>query len=246
MDSGFYAACTALVARTQALDSIANNLANANTTGFRAERNQFKSILATASSTGSSPLNLAVNNYAVMGGTHLNLQSGSLNTTGNDLDLAINGSGFFTVQTAAGQMYTRAGNFRLSSTGQLVTQAGDAVLGENGPINVSGGKAYVCSDGTVSVDGAVVDRIKVVDFSDTSQLAAAGKSYYSAPEGSATVAADATVKQGVLEDSNVDPVSSAVELINVQRQAEMMQRALSFFNNDLNKTATEDLPRVNS
>ena len=245
MDSGFYAAVTALASKTQALDSVANNLANVNTSGFRAEHTQFKSVLAKATATGSSPLNLAVNSYGVMGGTRLDLRAGTLQKTGNDMDLAINGSGFFAVKTAAGEMYTRSGNFRVSSTGLMVTQDGDPVVGANGgTINVAGGKVYVGPDGTVSVNGAMVDRLKLVDFTDSSQLSSAGKTLYSAQAGAATQPSTATVEQGVLEDSNVNPVDSAVELINVQRQAEMMQRAMSFFSNDLNKTATEDLPRV--
>jgi flagellar basal-body rod protein FlgF/flagellar basal-body rod protein FlgG len=246
MDSGFYAACTALVSKTQALEAVANNLANVNTTGFRAQRNQFSSVLANASVTGSSPLNLAVNNYGVLGGTRLDLTQGSLQKTGNDLDVALDGSGFFTVQTAAGLMYTRNGNFQVAANGQLVTPAGDPVMGEKGAINVSGGKVLIGSDGTLSVNGAMAGRLKVVDFASTTQLASVGNTYYSAPEGSEIPAKQLSIQQGVIEASNVNPVSSAVELINVQRQAEMMERALSFFNSDLDKTATEDLPRVNS
>lgn len=246
MDSGFYAACTALISKTQALDSIANNLANVNTSGFKSERNQFSGILANASATGSSPLNLAVNNYGVLGGTRLDLSEGSLQKTGNDLDFAIDGSGFFAVQTASGRMYTRSGNFQVSAKGQLVTSEGDPVLGEKGVINVSGGKVHVGADGTISVNGAVAGRLKIVDFPATTQITGMGKTYYSAPASSETDAPKSSIQQGVIEASNVNPVSSAVDLINVQRQAEMMERALTFFNSDLDKTATEDLPRVSS
>lgn len=246
MDSGFYAICTALVTKTQALDAVANNLANVNTNGFRAEHSQFKSILADARAGGQSALNQAVNSYGVMGSTRLDLQSGSLEKTGNDLDFAVNGAGFFAVQTPAGEMYTRAGNFTVSSKGQLVTQAGDPVLGESGPINVSGGQVHVGPDGTLSVAGAVVGKLKVVNFAADTDLSPKGKSYYSAPTGSSTVSVDATIEQGVLEDSNANPIGSAVELINVQRQAEMLERTMTFFSNDLDKTAAEDLPRVSS
>lgn len=246
MDSGFYAACTALMSKTQALESVANNLANVSTSGFRSERNQFSSVLANASVTGSSPLNLAVNNYGVLGGTRLDQSEGSLEKTGNDLDFAIDGPGFFAVQTSTGRMYTRDGNFQIAANGQLVTPEGDPVLGEKGVINVSGGQVQVGPDGTISVNGAVAGRLKVVDFPSSTPLASMGKTYYSAPQDSEIEAKHASVQQGVIEGSNVNAVSSAVELINVQRQAEMMERALSFFNSDLDKTATEDLPRVNS
>jgi flagellar basal-body rod protein FlgF len=245
MDSGFYAACTALMSKTQAMESVANNLANVNTSGFRAQRNQFSSVLADASVTGSSPLNLAVNNYGVLGGTRLDLSQGSLETTGNDLDFAIDGPGFFAVQTAAGRKYTRSGNFQVAANGQLITAGGDPVLGEKGAINVSGGKVHLGSDGTISVNGAVVGQLKIVDFPSSTQLEAMGKTYYSAPAGSEIGAKQVSVQQGVIEASNVNPVTSAVDLINIQRQSEMMGRALSFFNTDLDKTATEDLPRVN-
>jgi flagellar basal-body rod protein FlgF/flagellar basal-body rod protein FlgG len=246
MDSGFYAACTALMSKTQALDSVANNLANVNTSGFKSERNQFSSALANASATGASPLNLAVNNYGVLGGTRLDLSEGSLQKTGNDLDFAIDGSGFFAVQTASGRMYTRSGNFQIASNGQLVTPEGDPVLGDKGVINVSGGKVQVGPDGTISVNGAVAGQLKIVDFPSTTQITSMGKTYYSAPASAEIAASKSSVQQGVIEASNVNPVSSAVELINVQRQAEMMERALSFFNSDLDKTATEDLPRLSS
>jgi flagellar basal-body rod protein FlgF/flagellar basal-body rod protein FlgG len=246
MDSGFYAACTALMSKTQALESVANNLANANTAGFRSQQNQFSSVLANASLSGSSPLNLAVNNYGVLGSTHLDLSQGNLEKTGNDLDVAIDGTGFFKVQTANGQMYTRSGNFQVNANGQLITPGGDPVLGDKGPINVSGGKVDIGPDGTISVNGAIAGKLKIVDFPATTQMASMGKTYYSAPEASEIEPTHTSVQQGAVEASNVNPVTSAVELINVQRQAEMMERALSLFNSDLDKTATEDLPRVTS
>src|ERR1700761_3645591 len=136
MDSGYYAACTALLSRTQALDTIANNLANAGTVGFRAERNVFSSVLAAAGSAPGSALNQAINNYGILSGTTLDLSQGALQKTGNDLDLAIEGLGFFVVQTANGPMYTRNGSFQVSSKGQLVTAAGDAVMGDKGVISL--------------------------------------------------------------------------------------------------------------
>ena len=135
MDSGHYAACTALVARTQALDTIANNLANASTVGFRAERNVFSSVLANAGGAAQSPFSQAVNRYGILSGTTIDQNQGALEKTGNELDLGIEGSGYFVVQTADGPMYTRNGAFQVSSHGQLVTASGDAVMGDRGVIN---------------------------------------------------------------------------------------------------------------
>jgi flagellar basal-body rod protein FlgF len=244
MDSGYYAACTALLSRTQALDTIANNLANTGTVGFRAERNIFSSVLAAAGSASGSPLNQAINNYGILSGTTLDLSQGALQKTGNDLDLAIQGSGFFVVQTANGPMYTRNGSFQVSSKGQLVTATGDAVMGDKGVISLLPGPVSISADGTISSNGAVAGSLKIVEFPPSTQLTSVGSTYYSAPANTAAAAANSSVQQGVLESSNVNPVSSMVELITAQRSAEMMQRALSMFNSEIDKTASQDLPRI--
>jgi flagellar basal-body rod protein FlgF/flagellar basal-body rod protein FlgG len=244
MDSGYYAACTALMSRTEALDTIANNLANANTTGYRAQKNQFSSVLAAAENAPGSAVNQAINNYGILSGTTLDQTQGALQKTGNDLDLAIQGPGYFVVQTANGPMYTRNGSFQVSSKGQLITSAGDPVMGDKGPISVPPGTVSISPDGTISSNGAVAGNLKLVQFAAGTQLTSAGETYYTAPAKSETAATDSTVKQGMLESSNVNPVSSMVELITAQRSAEMMQRALSLYNSEMDKTATQELPKV--
>jgi flagellar basal-body rod protein FlgF len=245
MDSGFYAACTALMARSQALDTVANNLANTSTPGYRAHHDLFSSVLATASTGTLSPMNQAVNNYGVLGGNQLDLSQGNLERTGNNLDLGIDGKGFFVVQTAAGEMYTRNGNFHVSAKGQLVTAEGDAVIGQKGPIPIVGGQVSVSADGTISVGDAVAGSIKVVEFPAGTRLESVGKNYYSAPANSGVPSPQSRIQQGTLEASNVNPVSSAVELVAVQRYAELMQRALSMFQTDMNSVA-QDLARVSA
>jgi flagellar basal-body rod protein FlgF/flagellar basal-body rod protein FlgG len=245
MDSGFYAACTALMARSQTLDQVANNLANVSTPGYRARRDSFSSMLATKSGASLSGLNQAVNDYSVLGGGQLDLSQGSLERTGNDLDLAIQGSGFFAIQTAGGPMFTRDGNFHVSPTGTLATSAGDSVLGTDGhPISIVGAPVSISPDGTISVNGALAGQLKIVDFPAGTPLESVGKNYYSAPEKSAVPAAQASIQQGMLESSNVNPVSSSIELITVQRYAELMQKALTMFHMEMNQVATQDLPRV--
>jgi len=244
MDSGFYAACTALMARSQALDLVANNLANVSTPGFRAQHDVFRSLLASSSIYPMSNLNRAVNNYSVLGESHFDLAQGSLEKTGNDLDLAIQGSGFFAVKTAGGPVYTRNGNFHVSPKGKLVTSQGDEVMGVTGSIDVVGGPVSISPDGTISVNGAVAGQLKVVDFPSGTPLESVGSTYYSAPPKSEVAATNASVQQGSLEASNVNPVSSAVELITMQRYAEFMQRALTMFHTDMNQTAAQDLPRI--
>ena len=247
MDSGYYAACTALVARSQALDTIANNIANASTVGFRAERNLFSSVLAGMAGSSTAPLSPVINNYGILSGTMSDLSQGTLEKTGNDLDLAIEGKGYFTVQTANGTMYTRNGSFQLSSKGQVVTASGDPVLGDKGPITLPAeGKISISTDGTISADGAVIGKMKVTEFPLGTELANAGNSLYSAPPNAKPLAAptESSVRQGVLENSNVNAVSSMIQMIEAQRNSEMMQKALSMFNSEIDKTASQDLPKV--
>jgi len=244
MESGYYAACTALVARTQALDTIANNLANASTVGFRAEHNVFSSILAAAGDQAQSPLNQAINRFGVLSGTTLDQSQGALQKTGNELDLGIEGPGYFVVQTADGPMYTRNGAFQVSSHGQLVTASGDAVMGDHGVITIPPGPVSISADGTVSSNGAVAGKLRVVEFPAGTDLESAGNTYYSAPPKSATASANSSVRQGMLESSNVNPIEGMVELVTAQRTAEMMQRALSIYNNEIDKTAAQDLSKV--
>jgi flagellar basal-body rod protein FlgF len=246
MDSGFYAACTALMARSQSLDLVANNLANISTPGYRAQHDSFSSILATSSALPLSGLNRAVNDYAVLSGNELDLSQGTLQKTGNELDLAIQGKGFFVVQTTAGRFFTRNGNFHLSPQGQLVTSEGDAVMGENGVIPIVGGPVSISTDGTISVNGAVAGKLKVVEFPAGTQLESVGNTYYSAPAGSDVASPASQVQQGTIETSNVNAIASAVELVTIQRNAELMQRALSMFHQDMNQIAAQDLPRVSN
>jgi flagellar basal-body rod protein FlgF/flagellar basal-body rod protein FlgG len=244
MDSGYYAAATAMASRTQALDTIANNLANASTVGYRAEHNVFGAVLSATTDAPGSSLNQAINNYGIMSGTKLDLSQGALQKTGNDLDLAIEGSGFFVVQTANGPMYTRNGSFQVASNGQLITASGDAVMGDKGTITMLPGPVSISTDGTISSNGAVAGKLRVVDFPAGTPLKSEGNTYYSAPVKSATTATGSTVQQGALENSNVNPISSMVELITAQRTAEMMQRSLAMYNSEMDKTASQDLPKI--
>ena len=244
MNSGYYAACTGLVSRTEALDTIANNLANVSTTGFRGRHNVFSSMLASTGNSALSVLNQDANDYGVLSGTRLDSTQGALERTGNDMDLAIEGPGFFSVQTTSGLAYTRGGNLHVSPQGQLVTAGGDPVLGDKGPIPVVGTPMSISADGTISVNGAVAGHLKVVEFGPAVELKSVGETYYTAPAGSEVAATKSNVRQGMLESSNVNPVTSVVEMISAQREVETMRRVLTMFNSELDKTAAQDLARV--
>ncbi|MGO8758882.1 MAG: flagellar hook-basal body protein [Terracidiphilus sp.] len=245
MDSGYYAAMTGLVARTQALDTAASNLANAQTPGYRAEREYFRSVLLGPDALDSQ-LGETVNNYGLLGGDQLSMAQGAIEQTGNPLDLAIEGQGFFLVQTPNGVRYTRDGSFHRSQSGQLVTRSDEPVLTATGqPIVIPPGEVSVGADGTVSVAGGAVAQVGVVTFPAGTELTPEGANRYVAPEGVTAVAAkDASVHEGALEAANQDTVQGSLDLLMMQRQAEMMQKALTVFHTEFNKFATEDLPKV--
>jgi flagellar basal-body rod protein FlgF/flagellar basal-body rod protein FlgG len=246
VDSGYYAACTALKTQSSALELIANNVANINTTGYRAQLPSFESLLVEGrNSTPSNGWSRLVNQFAVLDRARLDLTEGNLQRTGNPLDLALDGPGFFAVQTKAGVLYTRDGNFRLSATGQLTTASGDAVLGTAGPINVpESAQIAIGPDGTISLAGAVTGKLLLVEFTPGAQLTAVGGQYYSAPAKAATPALHTQIEAGMLESSNVNPVAAVVALITAQRQAEMVGRAMSAFYTDFNHISADELPRV--
>ncbi len=245
MDSGYYAAMAGLVARTQALDTAAGNLANAQTPGYRAEREFFRSALLGPDALNSQ-LGRTVNNFGLLGGDHLDMGQGALTSTGNPLDLAIQGEGFFQIQAANGLRYTRDGGFRRSPAGLLITQAGESVLSAAGkPIQLPPGEVAVGSDGVVSVAGGVVAVVGVFSFPPGTQLKPEGANRYFPSEGVKTaLSARSSIHQGAIESANEDVIQGSLDMIVMQRQAEMMQKALTIFHTEFNKTASEDLPRI--
>ena len=172
------------------------------------------------------------------------MKSGEFEKTGNDLDLAMEGSGFFTVKTPAGIRYTRNGSFHTDTAGRLLTATGDPVMGEQGPVELPSGTITISSDGTISQGGAVVATMKLVTFKPGTSLAAEGNSYYQAPAGSEIPAEDPRLSQGMLESSNQNPVVGAVSLIALQRHSQLLEQALSIFHSVFNNAPAQDLSRV--
>ena len=243
MNSGYYAACAGLQAQTQALELIANNLANLNTTAYRGQLPLFRDFL-NAGMQASNLLNQAVNDFSVVEGSRTDLTPATLDRTGNPLDLAIEGKGFFVVKTSAGTVYTRNGNFHVSKTGKLVTVSGDMVLGEQGAISVPTGTLSISGAGTLSVNGALAGKLRIIEFAPGSAPVAIGNSYYSAPDNAVRPSPESRVRQGMLEASNVNAVATVVNLLTVQRRAEMLTQAMSAFHSNFDKVAANDLPHV--
>jgi len=244
MDSGFYAACTGLLTKIDALELTANNMANLSTTGYKGQVEFYSSLEASMGNRRLSSLNQAVNNYGVLGGAAVDMKTGEFQKTGNDLDLAMEGSGFFVVKTPAGTRYTRNGTFHTDAAGRLLTASGDEVMGEQGPVELPGGTITISSDGTISQQGAVVATLKLVTFKPGTSLTAEGNSYYQAPAASEQPADDPRLAQGMLESSNQNPVEGAVSLMTLQRHAQLLEQALSIFHSVFNNAPAQDLSRV--
>ena len=246
MNSGLYGACAGLMARTQALDTIAANVANSSSAGFRGQDNVFGTVMAEAGRHGRmSALNKATNSFSQIGDTQIDTTQGVITHTGNDLDLAIEGPGYFKVQSATGTAYTRNGHFHVDATGRLVTDAGEAVLGEGGEIRLSKGKVSISANGTISRDGVIAGKLSLVTFPAGTKLIDHGASEYGAPAGSELPASQASLQQGALEGSNVSPMEGVVQLISAQRAAESMRHALTLVDGEMDKATVQDLARVN-
>ena len=245
MDSGYYAAVSGLVARTQAFDTAAANLANGQTPGYRAERTYFRSFLID-SETEASQIGRAVNQYGLLGGDQLSSAQGPLQRTGNPLDLGIEGQGFFAIQTKNGIRYTRAGEFHRSQNGMLVTEAGEPVLSQTKEsIAIPPGEIAVGASGALSLSGAVFAEVGIFEFAKDMQLSAEGANRYVAPYGAApTKPVGSVIHQGELEGANEDIIQGSLDLLVMQRETDMMQKALTVFHTEFNKTASEELPRV--
>ena len=231
MDRQLVIAYLGMKARMRSLDVVANNLANASTTGFKAEID-FQQLIE-----GKDRLQLVgqpagqESEDSVMGvvsGTATKMLPGVFRQTGRSLDVALVGEGFLVVQTTRGQRYTRAGNLTRNRDGQLVTQDGSLVVGEAGPITLPAGDVTIGEDGSISGQGKTVGRLKVVRFSHPgTELVREGGMLFATAEGLAPQEDHQTqLRQGVLEMSNVDPMREMVTLIQLQREFESLQRSL--------------------
>ncbi|WP_420344326.1 flagellar hook-basal body complex protein [Paenirhodobacter sp.] len=222
MDNAIYAALTRQSGLMQEMQSIANNMANASTTGFRREGVVFSEYVDALD--GEAPaLSMA---YAH--GRSVDLQQGGLTQTGGTYDFAIEGQGFFMVQTPEGNELTRAGSFIPSAEGMLLTPDGYPVLDQGGsPITIPPGQgpAKLSQDGTLSINGAPIAQVGVFLPPEGSQIShVAGTRFKSDAE--PEPAEEFSVLQGQLEDSNVDPIAEVSRMIQVQRAYELGQKFL--------------------
>jgi flagellar basal-body rod protein FlgF len=210
-----------MTVRMMRQDAVANNLANATTSGYKTQR-PFVSVLADAVGT-TKPAG-----QEEVAGVYTDFTEGPIDRTERPLDVAIDGDGFFAVQTPAGLRYTRNGNFTLSEDGTLVTQAGYPVMGTGGPITITGDSSItITAAGAVYSGSDEVGVLKVVTFDNPGTLVSEGNMFLSpADEGRQCDMKTTQVMQGALERSNVGPIDEMVEMITLERGFEADQKSI--------------------
>ena len=241
METTAYIGLSRQVALSRRLEVIANNIANAATSGYRAEAMLFEPVPHDA---GDRQRLLFVQDVGLV----RDLSEGPLRATGNPLDLAIQGPGYFVVDTPEGERYGRSGQFRLNAAFELVTHAGDPVLDEGGaPLVLPENAAAiaVAPDGTVSVGDAVVGRLQVAAFANEQTLEKVGGGLYRSPVEAPEPAEGFRIVQGALEDSNVQPVLELTAMMATLRAFQGVHRLLET-QHELQRRAIERMLEVSA
>ena len=235
------------------LDVVSNNIANVNTSGFKADASLFEEYLMPGAHEDNFVGSDRRLSYVQDRGTFRNMTQGAADQTKNPLDIAIDGGGFLVVQTAAGERYTRDGGLQLNGQGQLVTAAGNPVLGTGGPIvfQPTDHDVNVTPDGTITVQegnshtDSLRGKLRLVSFADAQKLLKEGSNLYSAGQGAAQPDLKSAVRQGFIEKSNVNAVAEMSRMIEVTRAYTQVSTLLQQ-ESDLHKSAIEKLADVPS
>lgn len=244
MDNTLYVSLSRQMTLQHELDVISNNVANVNTTGFKAESLTVQDDPQALPAPDSGP---RVVNFVLDTGVVRDFSQGALKQTGRPLNLAIDGEGFFRVSTPQGERYTRDGSFTMDAQGRIVTAAGDPVQGDGGDITLdpTRGEPTIAQDGTVSQAGQIVAHINLVNFTSLSALSKAGDGYYANVSNlQPQTTTSARIRQGMLESSNVEPITQMTRLIEVTRAYENITRMMSN-TSDLSTKSIDKLGSLN-
>lgn len=246
MDNSLLVSLSQQLAAYRAMDVIANNLANASTPGYKREAAKFEEFISqmrpAEGETGMQSVS-----FVKDAGILRDVSQGNIERTGAMYDVAISGKGYFAVQTPAGLRYTRDGHFSLDANGQIVTTDGHAVQGDGGAITITpdDGDISIAPDGTVSGKTGQLAKMRIVDFADASTaMTKQGGNLYSTTA-APIVPTATTLKQGMIESSNVQPVIEISHMIEVMRAYEATA-TLSKSHEDLKRQAIEKLGRMPS
>lgn len=244
MDNALYVGLSRQMVLRREMDIVANNIANADTAGFKVESLIEKTDPKAPAFTLMGPKPVK---FVTEDGVLRNYGQGALRQTGAPLDMAIEGQGFFRVTTPAGERYTRDGRFRTDDTGRLVTENGAALLDEGGgeiTIDPEKGQVSISQDGVVSQGAERIGKVGVVTFGTLSTLEKTGDNLYkNTSNQTPTPAADARVRQGMLEGSNVQPIVEITRMIEVSRAYEQMAKMMDS-QGDLSSKAVQTLGRA--
>jgi flagellar basal-body rod protein FlgF len=233
VSNGIYAATAGAVAQSNALDTTANNIANATTAGFRGDRITFREAYTNARSVDLSEVSVA--------STRIDSQAGALTQSGNPLDMALDGDGYFAINTPNGTRYTRAGNFQLSDARNVVTTEGFTVRGDGGaPITIpeDARDIGVGLDGTVSADGQEIGKLELTRFAPA-QVKREGNTLFAATGRPIGEDEPPKVRSGMLEASNVNVVRGVVDLVKVSRTYEALMRMIQNYHDVESRAARE-------
>jgi flagellar basal-body rod protein FlgF len=247
MDNALLVGLSRQMALRRELDVIANNIANMNTSGFKQEQVMFEQYLDPTARHEYFPGGDRRISFVIDRATVQDFSQGPLNRTEAPLDVALDGQGFFAVQTPNGERYTRAGNLHINAQGQLVNPSGHPVLGQGGPITFEPNDTNItiANDGTISTPNGDRGKLRIVRFPNPSQLTQQGDSLWAAPAGVTPQVADATTRavQGALEKSNVQAVREINRMMEITRAysnvSNMQQRT-----DELRRKAIEKLAEV--
>ncbi|GAB4336190.1 MAG: flagellar basal-body rod protein FlgF [Calditrichia bacterium] len=234
MIKGLHIAKAGMLPQQRRLEVNANNLANMNTIGYKKDKVYFRNLINEKLSEETDNDQAAANTGAVV----TDFTRGSFKETGNPFDLAIDGEGFFVINTPKGEFYTRNGNFSLNPEGRLITADGYSVMGNSGEIQINGTDIRITDNGTIMVDGQNVDALRIVKFEDPTQIIKMGSSYFSQAEGADVIDMDASeikIRTGFLEGSNVSGMEEMVSMIELYHQFEMGQKVIASQNQTLEK-----------
>ncbi|AGB42325.1 flagellar basal-body rod protein FlgF [Halobacteroides halobius DSM 5150] len=243
MIKGLYTAASGMQASLQKNNIISNNLANINTTGYKKEMTVNKSFseeLVTRMDGEVTDIGQGGSSVVVAGAT-TDQSTGSFKKTGNKLDWAIEGSGFFTIQTPYGVRYTRNGDFTINKQNQVVTQNGYLVRGEEGILKLPPQSEQVSlKNNKLVVNGEIINKVKLKDFPNKAGLEKAGGTLFRwTPQAGQAFAAQGEIQQGFLEQSNVNVVEEMVKMIANSRKYEANQKMIKAHDNTLGKAVNQ-------
>jgi len=245
MSGAIYMAAAGAMNNKMRLEIISNNIANVNTSGYKEDRINFKGFeLIDSTDVQEIKQNTPKVLLPISMGTRPDFASGAMQYTGNKLDVALDGDGFFSIKTPDGIRYTRSGNFTLNNEGLLVTQAGFPVLGDGGEIKIADiddQNFIIDEEGSISIDQKEINLLKIVDFSTTDSLKKVGDTLFAMedPSVSEITPKNTKVKEGFLEGSNVNAVRSMINMIDAIRGYETYQKIIRSIDEVTGKTVNE-------